>query len=38
MSTIVVGYDQTPESQKMRAFFVAGNQQTMDELKKHFAR
>lgn len=33
----MLGYDDTPESQKMRAFFVEGNRQTMEALQRHFA-
>ena len=32
-----LGYDTTPESQKMRSFFVTGNKETLETLQKHFA-
>ncbi|MGH8103049.1 MAG: SRPBCC family protein [bacterium] len=33
----MLGFDRSEESRKMRGFFVAGNQETMDELVKKFA-
>lgn len=34
----MIGYDATPESQRMRAFFVDGNRATFEALRKRFAR